>query len=545
MQGYFLEQARTVAMICFALSLGISCVKMAMGGSELNKELTKTFMAVVTYFILIWAFPLIMYHMNKIVSELAYGATIGQGIGKVGSYDGKYGSAEGFYKYLNEIGQVGSNSLWMVRGDPGSPQKVFQFNITYVDTGLISVNKVFQIVLVTFKAMWTSLNVKNLFDFFAHIGDVVLIILIALVYVWALVMAIIQYAMTMVQFMFLYSVGVVFIPMSLWEGSKHAFESLVGSIFKIGIRILIVMITLYLTVLGTVDILKNMYILSGGSLDVQQRLEFYISIFFMSVFFKLFVDQAPSIADFLSGGSPRLSFGEFAQAAASVGAGAAMAATAGKGIVSGAAKTALGAGSAAVGGAQSAMGAAAAERGAGTGVGGQIGAGLQAFGSSIGQSALQGAGGVIDKGISNAGTNAQSLASHMRYGLSPTGPISQEGIGRAPRPPGLGGRGGGGEDEGSKSTSGGEEKNQKESERLFKSNSMSERMGGMTARYNELRKEGDQYSGLSGRVRAIRSSIGAYHEANRDKAPGSFKMSPALQQKMKKSETEANAGAGI
>jgi hypothetical protein len=541
MQGYFLEQARIVAMICFALSVGISCVKMAMGGGELNKELTKTFMGVVTYFILIWAFPLIMVGMNKIVGELAYGATMGQGINSSSAYDGKYGSADGFFEYMNKIGKdKDNNTLWAIRGTSGTPQKVFEFHITNTETGLISMNRVFQMILITFRAMWSSLNVKNLFDFFVHIGDVILVVMVALVYVWAIVMAIIQYAMTMIQFMFLYAVGVIFIPMSLWEGSKHAFESMVGGIFKIGIRLLIVMITLYLVVLGNVDILKNMYILSSGELDVVQRIEFYLTVFFMAMFFKLFVDQAPSIADFLSGGSPKLSFGEFAQAAASVGAGAVMAAKAGGGAMSAGAKGAAMAGSAVVAAGQNAGAAAAAEKGAGTGIMGQLGARTQGFATSLGKSAVQGAANVADKGIdalSNAPSAMKAGLKNMRYGLSPAGPLSAEGIGRAP---GFSRSGGGG---GSGGGNGSPDAKQQEADRLMQSKNMSDRMNGIGANYAALRSQGGQYSGLGGSFKALSSSIGKFQQSNRDAAPASFRMSDNLQrQNAMKEKNGPNAG---
>ena len=50
-----------------------------MGATELNKVLTQAFMAIATYFIMIFMFPHIMINMQKIISELAYGAVFSRG----------------------------------------------------------------------------------------------------------------------------------------------------------------------------------------------------------------------------------------------------------------------------------------------------------------------------------------------------------------------------------------------------------------------------------------------------------------------------------
>jgi hypothetical protein len=38
--------------------------------------------------------------------------------------------------------------------------------------------------------------------------------------------------------------------------------------------------------------------------------------------------------------------------------------------------------------------------------------------------------------------------------------------------------------------------------------------------YKEKRAQGGEYSGLSGRFKALRSSIGEFHKANKKAAPG-------------------------
>jgi hypothetical protein len=507
MHLFFMTQVRILAKICFALSFGISCIKLAMGATEVNKVLTQAFMAIVTYFIMIFMFPHIMINMQKIVSELAYGAVFSQGF-RV-SLESKYGQEDDYFRYLNEIGSdKNGNTIWTVKGEGNDANKALNLQITHKETGIISLNKVFQMIIATFRAMWKSLNVGSVFDFFKHFPDFLMIIVIGLAYLWALSVAIVQYAMVVVQYAFLYGMGVLFIPLMLWEGSKHAFEKLCGSIFNIGVRLLVVQITLYLAVMANMDILKNMYILSAGNTDFMQGLEFYLSIAFMVVFIKLFVDQAPAIADFLCGGQPSVGFAEFARAAASGAAAGKAALHAGGSMVRGAATV----GAATVGALGAAGGVARMafnkEKAQGGGVVSSLGMGLGNFAKSIGQSAKQGGANVLDKGIdavANAPQSAKNLGQLMAHGISP---------GTVPAPAGkpeMQGGAGGISRKGRGVTEG---------ERLMRSKNISERVKGMGEQYREKRAAGSSYSGLDGRFKALKSSIGEFHQANKKAAPG-------------------------
>ena len=193
----FMTQVRILAKICFALSFGISCVKLAMGATEVNKVLTQAFMAIMAYFIMIFMFPHIMINMQKIVSQLSHGAVFSQGFSV--NLDGLRGREDEYFRYLNDIGSDSKgNTIWTVKGDKNDAQKALNLQITHKETGLISLNKVFQMIIATFKAMWMSLNIKNIGDFFKHFPDFLMVIIIGLGYVWALSVAIVQYAMAVV-----------------------------------------------------------------------------------------------------------------------------------------------------------------------------------------------------------------------------------------------------------------------------------------------------------------------------------------------------------
>ena len=136
-----------------------------------------------------------------------------------------------------------------------------------------------------------------------------------------------------------------------------------------------------------------------------------------------------------------------------------------------------------------------------------LGMGLGSFSKSIGQSAKQGGANVLDKGIgalTNAPQSAKTLGQLMAHGIDP---------GAVPAPSSSG-------KQESQNRAGGKGRGDTEGERLMKSKNISERVKGMGEQYREKRAEGGQYSGLGGRFKALKSSIGEFHQANKKAAPG-------------------------
>ena len=500
---FFLTQAHILAKICFALSLGISCVKLALGATEVNKVLTQAFISIVTYFIMIFLFPHIMINMQKIVSELAYGAVFSQGFSV--NVDDLRGKEDAYFKYLNEIGSDSKgNTIWTMKGERGDARKVLNLQITHKETGIISLNKVFQMIIATFKAMWKSLDIKGIYDFFTHFPDFLMVIVIGLAYLWALSTVIVQYAMVVVQYAFLYGLGVLFIPLMLWEGTKHAFDKLCGSIYNIGVRLLVIQIALYLAVMVNIDILKNMFILSAGKIDFLQGLEFYLSVAFMVVFVKLFVDQAPAIADFLCGGQPNMRLADFARAAAG-------------GTWSNAGRS-MAKGAAAVGALALTGGAAHMALNKDKAQGGDLVSSPGNFAKIIGQSAKQGGANVLDKRI-DTGVSAPQPANSQGRLMAYSNNSESAGASASAPVPAPAGKQEGRHETGLRVLT--------EGERLMKSKNISEKVKGMSEQNRGKSAPGGNYSGLDARFKALKSSIGELRKEgkkevnNADTAKGS------------------------
>jgi hypothetical protein len=165
------------------------------------------------------------------------------------------------------------------------------------------------------------------------------------------------------------------------------------------------------------------------------------------------------------------------------------------------------------------MTASGAEKARGGGALDRLQAGLGSFGRSIGKSTVQGGANILDKGIdaaANAPQSAKGLGQLMNYGMNPSSPLSGEAIG-------LGsdrGRVERNEKNDERSSKDTPEDKLTNGERLMQSRNISDRVQGIGEMYNEKRYLGGGYSGLSGRFKALRSSIGEFHKANKKAAPG-------------------------
>jgi hypothetical protein len=432
--GFYHSQVGIIAKICFALSLGIGAVKMVMGGTELNRLLSQVFVAVLTFMVMLAVFPQLMIQMNNIVQSFAYNSIMSQNIDR--KWDKQFGTNEEFVNWVTNAGKnkKNSKSIWAsdATGDNAreAVQDFMNMNVVVKNTGLISINKLLQIMLATIKILF--LQLKNFCEFpgfFYHVIDFIIILLAVIVLVYGAIRGIIEYASCMLYWCFTYGVGVLFIPFMIWDGTKHAFEKLCGSIFNIGIRLLITVTSLYLLLLINLDILRHMFMLGNivtrREYEIMQGLEYYITIIFMAVFAAYIMQNSQGIAEFLCGGQPRIGFNEFAGAMNTLGAAKNTMGTA----ASGAAKLAGGAAGAVAGGigniaaaAQNGHNAGEAERLAGSDKETQNRAARQGFATSLlrgGVSQVSSIGGSLKGGAKSLGS---SLAGNAMAGIGGTPP---------------------------------------------------------------------------------------------------------------------------
>jgi type IV secretory pathway VirB6-like protein len=437
--GFYHGQVGIIAKICFALSIGIGAVKLILGGMELNRLLGQMFIAVLTFMIMLTVFPHLMIQMNNIVQDFAYNSVMSQNIDR--KWDGKFGTQNEFVEWVTNAGRKKNNSksIWdsNATGDNAreAVQDFLNMNVVVKNTGLVSINKLCQIMLATVKILFLQLkNFSGFPSFFFHVADFIVVLLAAAILVYGAIRGIIEYASCMLYWCFTYGMGVLFIPFMIWDGTKHAFEKLCGSIFNIGVRLLVTITSLYLLLLVNLDILRHMFMLSNvvtrKEYEIMQGLEYYITIIFMAVFAAYIVQNARGIAEFFCGGQPRIGFNEFVGAMNTA---AAARNTVGA-VSSGAAKLAGGTALAVTGGmgnivaaAQNAHGAKEAEKLAGSDIKTQNRAGRQGFATSLLRgttSQVSSIGGSLAGNVKSMGS---SLGGNAIAGIGGTLPVQQAG----------------------------------------------------------------------------------------------------------------------
>jgi type IV secretory pathway VirB6-like protein len=538
--GFYHRQVGIIAKICFALSLGIGAVKMVMGGTELNKLLSQMFVAVMTFLVMLAVFPQLMIQMNNTVQSFAYNSVMSQDIDR--KWDSQFGTHDEFVKWVTDAGKNKKNdkSIWASNATGDNAREAVQdflnMNVVVKDTSLISINKLCQIMLATLKILFLQLkNFCTFPGFFYHVADFLVVLLAVIILVYGAIRGIIEYASCMLYWCFTYGVGVLFIPFMIWDGTKHAFEKLCGSIFKIGIRLLVTVTSLYLLLLINLDILRHMFMLSNivtkKEYEIMQGLEYYMTIIFMAVFASYLMQNSQGIAEFLCGGQPRIGFNEFA--------GAMNTAAAAKNTVGaaagGAAKLAGGAAGAVAGGignivaaAQNGKAAKEAEKMAGSDEKTQNRAARQGFATSMlrgAASQVSSIGGSLKNGGKSLGA---TLAGNAMAGIGGTRPPHDRHDGHG----GHGGHGGDAKDPMRKDAEG-----KTKADRELESKDPQERIKGAANKALENYKNG------MGIRDSLKSGVNSLAQANRNAVPANWNQSKALRTKEAAAE-KASGAAG-
>jgi len=552
MFDFFMSQANILARICFCLSLGIACVKMAFGVEQMNAVLVKALIGIIAYLIMINLFPVMMLTARGMMTGYAKGAVkpkytskyspeelgvwadeIGQKAkalmkkdkdeaGKMGFLDGvllgnpltagTYGAYRAYKLYKGNGVVVENQRVGLVEA-AGGPRVVFGLNIAHSGTGLLSLDKLVVQVMATCSIMINSVLIKmddeggfiNKWKaIIKNIPDFLLVLVICLFYIYCMALATVNYAACVIEYMFVYAVGVMFIPFMLWEGTKDYFSAVIGAFSKVLVKLLMVSIAIYMVLVGSIDIIANMYQASiDGDATLGQRFEFYAGVAFLCVFLKMIVDNAENVASLLGGGQPSLSFKDFQAAARSLGG-------AGATVAGGAVAAAKlgGQGAATMGGiAMNTVGGAIAGGKAG-GIGGAFMGGATALaGSTVNGAASM---------IGYAGKMAKSLPGgvlkSMNYGMNPNQELSFGAVGFDSLHGWSKGK-----HEGAQKGPVGVVGNDglTDGQRMMKSSNATDRNKAMLTRFNEYRAEGKGFFG------AIRSAV-------RDRHVGESAYNPSL-----------------
>ena len=190
---------------------------------------------------------------------------------------------------------------------------------------------------------------KHIIPTWHEIFEFILLTTITLAVVFSCIFCVIQYVMCIFEYFITTSVGVIFIPFILWDGTKSFAAKLVTLFTAYFIKITVMLMCLFWTYAAYINM--GMVILSSA--EPLSLLNFAYCMFVIILGF-VCTQNAPQIAVAALNGSPQLSMGEFLHAAGTAAAGAALAAKASGSAIK---NTAVGVGTGAIAGVAAGIGA--------------------------------------------------------------------------------------------------------------------------------------------------------------------------------------------
>jgi len=383
MMTYFLDVSKGLFKIVLLIALLTAGLNYILNGTGLKENLIKILKATLFFLIVTAVYPRIIGSITNITFKLAEGsvyksvkehfnkvtdivektftsytlAAENVQLGNTFSFQGKE------YKYQNDKNSLSFTYTTGVKITNDNEHLFYNLTQEHTNekTGLnyivVAPANVMKIVFFIAGECIGFADQKKSEGFFANIPEFSRILkglICAGVLIFTGCFALLEYVVCFLEFMLVASVGIILLPMSIWEGSKFLAEGFIKAIFGFTVKLLFCNLAIFLLLYGFITLF---YIISA-KVDGNQEMGFtgnveqIVFIVFTSLLFFFICKSAPGVAQSLISGSPSLNgAGAIGAVAGAVGAAAAVG-----GIASGAAKKI---GNAAVGGA--AMGRSAKE----------------------------------------------------------------------------------------------------------------------------------------------------------------------------------------
>lgn len=408
-QYYFEDAAKLLAAICFTMAVGMMCIKIWLGGADARNEFIKLTLTLIVYLIMINIYPVAMKGLYKVAMNLGYGAVFDSGKYElqIPNLNGK--SESDFYRWMGEH-SFGIFTNSSETDEQGATQKALELNIVDGKSGYFDLNKVFKFMFVLLRVLFKAMPAK--WNLLLPTGGLMMVMFILgfLIAFVCFIMCLINYITCLIDYFAMVGFGIIMIPLSLWEGTKSYTGTLLGSMGKIFLKLLLISSFLYLSVMCVIDLFVSLYITEYvGVMDaVFAYCETCLYLIFQSVILFVITKQTTSIAGFLSGGNPAMSFGEFAQAAMQSAAVTKTAMSGGKAYNQARANAQRAVGSAVASGGAGAIAGGMAASLAGGGAGAILGSALKSLGGNLGGNLVSSLGNATSSAAQGIGSIAKN-----------------------------------------------------------------------------------------------------------------------------------------
>jgi type IV secretory pathway TrbL component len=344
-QSYFIKQAWAIGEIVLFIALASAGLNYALTGQGLKENMIKIMKAFIFFFIITTAYPRIIGWITNYAYTLA-SESIGNDVEKY--YDRKLVTME------KDIIQYSGQETATVWGDGNSSLGGFggtTYTVApYLQRTKYTRNTYNTVVTLTSNSFMDTPELKALFSnikekrsvkvndstltytSFAPAAVVQLLLITAdnafkyadgakknrfgmpdpstvakglisgFFLIFTGIFALIEYLVCFLEFMLVASVGVMFLPLSIWEGSKFLSEKYIGAIVGFFMKLLFCNIAIFLLLYGYVSMFHIIGSQKfGGSID---QIAFII---FTCLLFFVICKSAPGIAQSLLTGTPSLS----------------------------------------------------------------------------------------------------------------------------------------------------------------------------------------------------------------------------------------------
>jgi hypothetical protein len=374
LQAFFVKEAWNVGKVALLISVCSAAVNYGLTGTGLKENIIKIGKAVVFFAIVMGAYPRIVSWITIYTFDLARGSTYSSMSAYLNntsaaviikSNDRK--AAEGRATYGNVITTSRDKyfgPLIVNRSFTSPSGKLFNYSS-------VAPVAVLQAMLLVAGECMRPADEVGFFDVGEKISKLLIGLICAIGVILCGSFALLEYLMAFMEFIFVSSVGILFFPLSLWDGSKFVAEKFISALLGFFIKMLFCTICVFLTIYGFLSLAMQF-----TDSPFEGLIDQVLMIIFSCLLFFYISKSAPAMAQSLMTGSPSLN------AAGAIGtavmAGGALAGAAGVGT-----RAALGGVSAVAQGAGAAKGAADSEKQSGNNLFRQITSGAAAFGMSM------------------------------------------------------------------------------------------------------------------------------------------------------------------
>jgi len=313
-EGYFIDVAFDVARGVLLIAILTACLKQLLTGEGLKQGLIQTMKAFVFFWIIVAAYPRVVSWITTYAYDLAYGST---GASVSTYFTAKVQKME---RIVSEIDATGTTyhslSVQFYRQKDLEIQALFskmtketpvivdrdKGTVTY--TAVVPSVAVQVMLVIAYDAFSFADNSKIVVGSwsFPDFANILKGLICGFFIILTGIFALLEYIMCLLEFFLVTSIGVILLPLSIWEGSKFATEGYIKAIIGFFFKLLLCTMSIFLLLYGFISMF---HMLEGqGFSGSPDQLTFII---FTCLLFFYICKSAPGIAQSLITGSPSLS----------------------------------------------------------------------------------------------------------------------------------------------------------------------------------------------------------------------------------------------